>query len=560
MKPLQIVRFTATALLLLLQLSRTTLQAQVTLSATGSGSAYDIIDSKGFGNENPDCKHPSFGPHVTQTFDNTLGKYVFVFHSHATADDDRCTNEDRTRMEIKGGSGSPADMQHTQGQTAYYRWKFKLDAGFIPSSRFTHIFQIKAMDGDAGAPLMTITPRAGNPQKIQIIHSSGEGSGSLGTVKEADLAPFKGNWVEAYVKYKSSDGSAGTFEITLTRISDGAVLLSYSNNSIDMWRDGASYNRPKWGVYRGKDDVLRDEQVLFNDFCITESSASLCPSSVGGNPNPGTTVNLNAQQDAYVRDGTNANTAFGSTDAASLVTKLAPAGQTGNNRESYFTFDISSVTGTITGATLKVNGHTEDSRDANVVVGAYSVATTSWTESAITWNNKPASAAALATATVTDATARYYNWNITSYIQSEKAAGHTKVSFVLKNQQETQGRTLWNSKETGSNAPQLTITLASTAREGTGEITIPATVTGELNSFPNPFKENNTITFTLDKPAHTTLAVYDITGKQVAVLVNGMLPAGNHKAEFSGNHLPAGVYTLKLLYNGKIVTRKLLKE
>ena len=560
MKPLQFKRFAITATALLLLFSKTPLQAQVTLSATGSGTAYDLIDSKGFGNENPDCKHPSFGPHVTQAFDNTLGKYVFVFHSHADADDDRCTNEDRVRMEIKGGSGSPADMQHTQGQTAYYRWKFKLDAGFIPSSRFTHIFQIKAIDGDAGAPLMTITPRAGNPQKMQIIHSSGEGSGSLGTVKEVDLAPFKGNWVEGYVKYKSSDGSAGTFEITLTRVSDGVVLLSYTNNSLDMWREGASYNRPKWGVYRGKDDVLRDEQVLFNDFCITESSASLCPSTIGSNPgNPGS-INLPAQQDAYVRDGSNAGTAFGSTDATSLVTKVAPAGQANNNRESYLTFDLSSVTGTVTGATLKVNGHTEDNRDANVVVSAYVVSNTSWTESTITWNNKPASASsALATATVTDATARYYNWNITSYIQSEIAAGHTKVSFVLKNQAETQGRILWNSKETGSNAPQLTITLASPARQET-TVTIPATITSGLTSFPNPFRENSTITFTLDKPAHTNLSVYDITGKQVTVLVNAMLQAGDHKTLFNANRLPAGVYTLKLVYNGKIITRKLLKE
>jgi hypothetical protein len=560
MKPLQFVRFIITATALLLLFSKSPLLAQVTLSATGSGTAYDLIDSKGFGNENPDCKHPSFGPHVTQAFDNTLGKYVFVFHSHADADDDRCTNEDRTRMEIKGGSGSPADMQHTQGQTAYYRWKFKLDAGFIPSSRFTHIFQIKAIDGDAGAPLVTITPRAGNPQKIQIIHSSGEGSGSLGTVKEADLAPFKGNWVEAYVKYKSSDGSGGTFEITLTRVSDGAVLLSYSNSSLDMWREGASYNRPKWGVYRGKDDVLRDEQVLFNDFCITESSASLCPSSIGSNP--GQTINLPAQQDAYVRDGTNAGTAFGSTDAASLVTKVAPSGQLNNNRETYLTFDLSSVTGTVTAATLKIFGHTESSSDANIGVGAYAVSNTTWTESAITWNNKPASAsAALATATVTDATARYYNWNIASYIQSEIAAGHTKVSFVLKNQQTTSGRLLWNSKETGSNAPQLTITTSSSlaaARQET--ITTPVTIIGGLNSFPNPFRENSTITFTLEKPAQTNLAVYDITGKQVAVLVNGMLQTGNHQAVFNANRLPAGVYTLKLLYNGKIITRKLLKE
>jgi endoglucanase len=195
-----------------------------------------------------------------------------------------------------------------------------------------------------------------------------------------------------------------------------------------------------------------------------------------------------------------------------------------------------------------------------VGVGAYAVSNTTWTESAITWNNKPASAAtALATATVTNATGRYYNWNITSYVQSEIAAGHTKVSFVQKNQQETSGRLIWNSKETGSNAPQLTITTAATARQET-PVTIPVTQKSGLNSFPNPFRENSTITFTLDKPAQTNLAVYDITGKQVASLVNGLLPAGNHQAVFNANRLPAGVYTLKLLYNGKIITRKLLKN
>jgi hypothetical protein len=386
MKHLHFKRLLAITSFFTLLFSNGPLRAQVKLSATGSGTAYALIDSKGFGNENPDCKHPSFGPHVTQAFDNALNKYVFVFHSHAVNDDDRCTNEDRVRMEIKGGSGSPADMQHTQGQTAYYRWKFKLDAGFIPSSRFTHIFQIKAIDGDAGAPLITITPRAGNPQKMQIIHSSGEGSGSLGTVKEADLAPFKGNWVEAYVKYKSSDGSGGTIELTLRRVSDGAVLLTYTNNSLDMWRTGASYNRGKWGVYRGKDAVLRDEQVRFNDFCITESSAGLCPSGIGSN-----------------------------------------------------------------------------------------------------------------------------------------------------------------------------ITLAGAARQDTTEITMHA-VNSSINSFPNPFRENSIITFVLNQPAHTHLSVYDVSGKQVAVLVNGMLQTGIHKTVFNASHLPSGVYALKLMQNGKIITRKLLKE
>ena len=264
------------------------LQAQVTLSADGPGNTYQLIESRGFGIESPDCGHTSFGPHVTEVFDNTLGKNVFVFHSHINADNDRCSNLDRVRMEIKGGNGSPSAMQHTSGQTAYYRWKFKLASDFASTSSFCHIFQIKAIDGDAGAPLITITPRS---SVLQIIHSSGSGSGGLGVVKEVSLSPFKGTWIEAYVKYKSSEGSGGTFEVTLKRMSDGATLLSYSNNSIDMWRSGASYNRGKWGVYRKKNSGLKDEQVRFADFCISESSASQCPGEAGSGGGSGSISN-----------------------------------------------------------------------------------------------------------------------------------------------------------------------------------------------------------------------------------------------------------------------------
>jgi hypothetical protein len=269
-----------------------------TLTATGSGTAYDLIAAAGFGNENPDCVHGSFGDHVTQTFDSTLGKYVFVFHSHIDADNDRCVNFDRVRMEIKGGSGSPSDMQHTSGQTAYYRWKFRLASDFIGSSSFTHIFQIKAFNGDDGAPLITITPRSST---LQIIHDSGSGSGSLGVVKEVSLTPFKGVWVEAFVQYKSSEGSGGNFQISLKRVSDGVTLLSYNNSACDMWRTGADYNRPKWGVYRSKDSTKKDEQVRFADFCISESSASSCPSSIGGG---GTTVSFEAENLAVTDSGT----------------------------------------------------------------------------------------------------------------------------------------------------------------------------------------------------------------------------------------------------------------
>jgi poly(beta-D-mannuronate) lyase len=82
----------------------------------------------------------------------------------------------------------------------------------------------------------------------------------------------------------------------------------------------------------------------------------------------------------------------------------------------------------------------------------------------------------------------------------------------------------------------------------------------KLNSYPNPFRESSTITFSLPAPGHTQLAVFDITGKQVAALVNGYLQAGDHRALLTTHPLPAGVYILKLVHNGNTITKKLVKE
>src|SRR5581483_8080845 len=81
-----------------------------------------------------------------------------------------------------------------------------------------------------------------------------------------------------------------------------------------------------------------------------------------------------------------------------------------------------------------------------------------------------------------------------------------------------------------------------------------------LTSYPNPFHESNTITFYLERDGYTHLAVFDMTGKQVAVLVNGNALSGNHTITFSYHQLPAGMYTLKLTHNGKVVTKTVVKE
>jgi hypothetical protein len=61
------------------------LQARVFLTADGQTDAYTLVNSAlGAGPETPDCSHPSFGEHITQASDSTLGKSVFVFNIHVT--------------------------------------------------------------------------------------------------------------------------------------------------------------------------------------------------------------------------------------------------------------------------------------------------------------------------------------------------------------------------------------------------------------------------------------------------------------------------------------------
>jgi hypothetical protein len=244
------------------------------LRADGPGGTYELIDSVlgGSAEEVPDCSHPAFGRHIGEIWDSTLHCYVFAFYIHVTPDNDRCVNFDRQRNEIKTYGPSPDSLKGFLGDTMTQEWKFKLDSGFQPSPSFTHIHQIKAGDGDAGAPLITLTPRFGHPDKMQVIHTGSSSATSLGTVVSVSLAPFMGTWVKAeeHIIYKT----AGSYSLTIRRMSDDSVLLSYSNTNIDMWRDSTTFCRPKWGIYRSLNNksYLRDEIVRFNDFYIVKGA------------------------------------------------------------------------------------------------------------------------------------------------------------------------------------------------------------------------------------------------------------------------------------------------
>jgi hypothetical protein len=77
-------------------------------------------------------------------------------------------------------------------------------------------------------------------------------------------------------------------------------------------------------------------------------------------------------------------------------------------------------------------------------------------------------------------------------------------------------------------------------------------------NYPNPFSRTTTIKFTLKDDGRVTLKVYDMVGREVAVLVNGELQAGVlHCASFDASELASGTYICRLNAGNRSVMRKI---
>lgn len=91
--------------------------------------------------------------------------------------------------------------------------------------------------------------------------------------------------------------------------------------------------------------------------------------------------------------------------------------------------------------------------------------------------------------------------------------------------------------------------------------TSPETFTLSQN-FPNPFNPSTQIRFTLGTQdlatLHTRLTVYDVLGREVAVLVNGEMPVGAHQVTFDASSLASGMYLYRLTAGGQVITRRMM--
>jgi ELWxxDGT repeat protein len=133
--------------------------------------------------------------------------------------------------------------------------------------------------------------------------------------------------------------------------------------------------------------------------------------------------------DAHVRDGSHANTNYGGSSTLEARRNLT----SGHTRWTYLRFPITALS-TVGGARLRLLGRLTETTGSPVQAQVMAVANTSWSENGLTWNNKPALQPVPLATTALDHTStaeRWYEWDVTAYVQAEKAAGRTSVSFAV---------------------------------------------------------------------------------------------------------------------------------
>jgi hypothetical protein len=81
-----------------------------------------------------------------------------------------------------------------------------------------------------------------------------------------------------------------------------------------------------------------------------------------------------------------------------------------------------------------------------------------------------------------------------------------------------------------------------------------------LQNQPNPFNGSTVIGYVIPAHGNVSLKVLDLTGKTMAILVNGQQSQGNYTIEFNCEGLEAGIYLFKLEFNNAEINNSIVNK
>jgi hypothetical protein len=173
-----------------------------------------------------------------------------------------------------------------------------------------------------------------------------------------------------------------------------------------------------------------------------------------------------------------------------------------------------------------------------------------------------------------------YQWGGFESISFSDSLNGTAVGSPGAILRTTDGGITWTKQESGTTNQLWSVSLTDAncgtavgwggtiLRTTTGGVTWvkdDRTHAGELpgqvvlkQNYPNPFNPSTNIRFELPKASHVNVAVFDILGREVSVLVNERRDAGVHEVKFDASGLSSGVYFYRLRAERFVQTRKLV--
>jgi endonuclease I len=151
------------------------------------------------------------------------------------------------------------------------------------------------------------------------------------------------------------------------------------------------------------------------------------------------------------------------------------------------------------------------------------------------------------------------NFQIGSFVNAVPADSFQQV--MIRFTPTTPGQTYSNTIVVQSNDPgegiiNIPIVGTSTTTSVSNNST-PAGFTLSQN-YPDPFNPTTTIEFVLPSQSQTRLFIYDLLGREIATLIDGVMPAGDHSVVWNASGIASGVYLYTLTSGEHSITRKLV--
>jgi hypothetical protein len=122
---------------------------------------------------------------------------------------------------------------------------------------------------------------------------------------------------------------------------------------------------------------------------------------------------------------------------------------------------------------------------------------------------------------------------------------------------------VYEDRSFGIHNPKFTVALLKLTLEKLGVSAVektdilPSVYSLEQN-YPNPFNPTTIINFSIPESGNVKLAIYDALGREVDILIDKEMTAGNYNADWNASNFAAGIYFYSITVNDFTSTKKMV--